>query len=173
MQRDPNYGRPDLSKEGDAGAWEESTGLADGRDPSRLDQGLVGGGIGVGDERAWSMLSHLSFLLNFVTGIGGLVAPVVIWLFYKERSGRIAFHALQSLWYQVAWVGIGIAYATVTVVLSLLTFGLAAVVLVPLAFLVFLIPLIHQVYAAIKVNGGANYRYPIIADIVDREKRFV
>jgi uncharacterized Tic20 family protein len=130
------------------------------------------GEISPSDEKTWSTLSHLSLLANFVTGIGGFVAALVIWLVYKDRSPRIGFHALQSLWYQVAWAGIFIGFGVVSTVLGIITFGLAAVVLVPLALLLAFVPVVHQCYAAYKVSQGVDYRYPIIADMIDGERRF-
>lgn len=56
------------------------------------------------DERRWSAIAHLSILLNLISAIGGPVAALVIWLVYKDRSRMVAFHALQSFWYQVAWI---------------------------------------------------------------------
>ena len=153
---------------GGEGGMEDVGGGATGTSP------MVGGApsMSTRDERTWSLLSHLSILLGFVSGIGGAVAALVIWLVYKERSERIAFHALQSLWYQVAWFGIFIAYGLVTLVLSIITLGLATVVLVPLAFLLALVPIAHQCYAAYKVSQGVDYRYPIVADMIDRSHRF-
>ena len=65
-----------------------------------------GGGSGPGrtmmtstspqDENTWSILAHLSVFLNILTGFLGPVAALVIWLMYKDRSPRVAFHALQS-----------------------------------------------------------------------------
>jgi uncharacterized Tic20 family protein len=120
------------------------------------------------DEQAWSMIAHLSVLLNLITGLGGPVAALIIWLVYKDRSQRVAFHALQSLWYQIAWL----------VVLAVgwsITFGLMFVLigflLIPLMLLVSLVPFIHQCYAAYKVYQGVDYRYPIIADVIDGGRR--
>lgn len=133
----------------------------------------VGSGtISPADEKTWSVLAHLSLLLNLVTGIGGFVAALMIWLLYKDRSPRVGFHALQSLWYQVAWAGIFIAFGVISTVLSFVTFGVAAVFLVPLGILLAFVPFVHQIYAAIKVNGGEDYRYPIIADMIDGSRRF-
>jgi uncharacterized protein len=61
----------------------------------------------------------------------------------------------------------------VTVVLSVVTIGMAAIVLVPLAFVLALVPLAHGCYAAYKVNQGEEYRYPFIADRVDGGARRV
>ena len=129
-------------------------------------------GMSATDERTWSMIAHLSTLLTLISGIGGPVAALVVWLVYRDRSDRVAFHALQSLWYQVAWLGIFAVYGLATVVLSMVTLGLATIVLVPLALLLAILPLVHQCYAAYKVNQGIDYRYPIVADMVDRSHRF-
>jgi uncharacterized Tic20 family protein len=123
------------------------------------------------DEQRWSMLAHLSVLLDLITGIGGPIAALMIWLVYKDKSQRVAFHALQSLWYQVAWIVLFAVYGFVTFVLSVITLGVAAIVLVPLAFILALVPLVHQCYAAYKVYQGVDYRYPVIADLVDGGRR--
>jgi uncharacterized protein len=39
--------------------------------------------------------------LNLFTGFLGPVAALIIWLLYKDRSSRVAFNALQSMWYQI------------------------------------------------------------------------
>jgi len=154
MQQEPNYGRPEEVRE----------------------PGYSGGGMGspVGmsakDERTWSMLAHLSVLVNLVTGIGGPIAALVIWLVYKDRSQRVAFHALQSLWYQVAWAVILFVGWSITIFLSLFIIGF---LLVPVMLVASLVPFVHQCYAAYKVNQGVDYRYPVIADMIDRGRRTV
>ena len=123
------------------------------------------------DEKTWSVVAHLSVLAALV----GLMpfGALLVWLLYKDRSPRVRFHAAQALWYQVAWIVIFLAYALVTVVLSVVTLGIAAIVLVPLAFLLAVVPLAHGCYAAYKVNEGEDYRYPLIADKVDGGARRV
>ncbi len=148
MQQDPNYGNK--------------------REEPRLRGIPVGGGMSLQDERTWSMLSHLSVLLNLITVIGGPIAALVIWLVYKDRSRRVAFHALQSLWYQVAWAVLLFIGWTVTFVLSFVFIGL---LLIPVMVLVSLVPFVHQCYAAYKVYQGVDYRYLVIADMVDKEHR--
>jgi uncharacterized Tic20 family protein len=32
------------------------------------------------DEQAWSMIAHLSVLLNLIIGLGGPIAALIIWL---------------------------------------------------------------------------------------------
>ena len=123
------------------------------------------------DEKTWSVVAHLSVL----AGLLGLVpfGALLVWLLYKDRSARVRFHAAQAFWYQVAWIVIFLAYVLVTVVLSIVTLGIAAIVLVPLAFLLAVVPLAHGCYAAYRVNEGEDYRYPFIADRVDGGARRV
>ncbi len=127
------------------------------------------GGMSGQDERTWSILAHLSILLNLITGIGGPIAALIIWLVYKDKSQRVAFHALQSLWYQIAWVVILFAGWFVT---TILMFVLVGFLLIPVMLLASLVPFVHQCYAAYKVNQGVDYRYPFIADQIDPGHRF-
>jgi uncharacterized protein len=50
----------------------------------------------------WSALFYLSVSANIVTRFVGPVAALITWLVYKDRSSKVAFHALQSPWNQVA-----------------------------------------------------------------------
>jgi hypothetical protein len=112
------------------------------------------------DERLWSILAHVSVI---IAPIGALI----IWLVYKDRSERVRFHALQALWYQVAWIGIFVAYFIVATILSIVTFGIAAVILFPLMAILPFAPLAHGCYAAYKVSQGEDCRYPFVADRID------
>jgi len=178
MQEDPNYGRQDeesrlrrgpLDKDGSSGGT--SGGPFGGTGGSMGTTGMAGpsGTMSVQDERTWSMLAHLSILLDLISGIGGPIAALVIWLLYKDRSPRVGFHALQSLWYQVAWIVILAVGWIVTSILMLVFIGF---LLIPVMALASLVPFVHQCYAAYKVYQGVDYRYPFIADMVDKEHRF-
>jgi uncharacterized Tic20 family protein len=120
------------------------------------------------DENAWSVLAHLSVLLNLFTGFLGPVAALVIWLVYRDRSPRVTFHALQSLWYQAAWIVILAVGWTVT---GLLTIILVGFLLFPVMIVLSFVPFVHMAYAAYKVSQGVDYRYPLVADLVDRNRR--
>jgi uncharacterized protein len=124
--------------------------------------------LGSRDENNWSALAHLSVFLNLVTGFLGPVAALVIWLMYKDRSPRISFHALQSLWYQVAWLVIlGVGW-TITALLTIVIIGF---LLIPVMIVVSVIPFVHMGYAAYKVYQGVDYRYPFVADMVGGSRR--
>lgn len=119
--------------------------------------------MGTRDEETWSALAHLSIFLNLFTGFLGPVGALVIWAMYKDRSPRVAFHALQSLWYQVAWMVILVVGWTLTTLLMIVLVGF---LLVPVMIVASLVPFVHMAYAAYKVNQGVDYRYPWISDLV-------
>ncbi|HEV8043550.1 MAG TPA: DUF4870 domain-containing protein [Rubrobacter sp.] len=117
------------------------------------------------DERTWSALAHLSIFLNLVTGFLGPVAALIVWLVYRDRSSKVAFQALQAMWYQVAWLVVLVAGWTVTGILTIVLIGF---LLMPAMALISLVPFVHGAYAAYRVNRDGEYRYPFIADMIER-----
>jgi len=116
------------------------------------------------DEKTWSVLSHLSMFLNLFTGLLGPVAALLIWLVYKDRSQKVAFHALQSMWYQIGWLVILAVGWTITAFLTIVLIG---ILLIPVMIVATVVPFVHMGYAAYKVNQGVDYRYPLVADMID------
>lgn len=126
----------------------------------------AGGPVAMGarEERTWSVLSHLSGFLNIFTLFLGPVAALVVWLVYKDRSPKVAFNALQSAAYQGAWLAIlGVGWA--------LTIGLTVVLvgflLIPAMLILTVVPFAHMGYAAYKVGRDGEYRYPVVANLIE------
>ncbi len=117
------------------------------------------------DATTWSILSHLTVFLNLFTGFLGPVAALVIWLVYRERSSKVSFHALQSLWYQLAWM---VILAVGWTIAGILTVVLIGFLLFPVMIVATLVPFVHMGYAAYRVSQGDDYRYPLIADMIDK-----
>ena len=147
--KDHNYGVA-----GDEVAEEQSP-VTEGRGPVTM---------GTQEEKTMSVLAHLSIFLNLVTGFLGPVAALIIWLVYRDRSSNVGFQALQSMWYQVAWLVILVAGWTVTTILMLVLIGF---LLVPVMALITLVPFVHSAYAAYRVSKDGGYRYPLIADMIE------
>jgi hypothetical protein len=68
-------------------------------------------------------------------------------------------------------IAIFVAYFIVAIILSIVTFGIAAVILFPLMAILPFAPLAHGCYAAYKVSRGEDYRYPFVADRIDAGTR--
>jgi uncharacterized Tic20 family protein len=102
------------------------------------------------------MLAHLSQLLNFFTGLGGLVAVLVIWLVYKDRSAHVELQAREALNFQVTLLIAG----AIGGLLVWLLVGFVVLAVVALAQLVF------AIVAAIKASEGVVYRYPFCLRLI-------
>ena len=130
--------------------------------------GVVGGQgqatMSAEDERTWSILAHLSMFLNLLTGFLGPVIALIIYLVYKYRSQKVAFHALQSMWFQIGWLVILAVGWTVTTLLLVVLIGF---VLIPVMAIVSVVPFVHAGYAAYRVSKDEDYRYPFAADLVE------
>jgi hypothetical protein len=105
------------------------------------------------DEKLWAMLSHLAALLVYVSAIGQYVAPLVIYLVYKDKSRFVAFHALQSLLFQLALL---VVVFLVTVVGFVTCVGFF--LLIPLG----IGALIYNIVAAIKAHNGEWFEYWLV-----------
>lgn len=171
MERDPNYGRtrePGDEMETTASTPKDEVGESTEEPESSVPvtSHPSPGDLSTQDERTWSILSHVSVLAWPLTGFLP-IAPLVVWLFFKDRSPRIGFHALQSMWYQLAWLVLGTVGGFLATLFTILTFGLGIFVVAPLAAVLGLVPFVHQLYAAYKVSQGEDYRYLFIADKMD------
>ena len=132
----------------------------------RINHGIEGSrAMSAQDERTWFVLAHLSMFLNLVTGFLGPVAALIIYLVYKDRSPRVAFHALQSMWYQIGWL---VILAVGWILTTLLLVVLIGFLLIPVMIVVSVLPFVHAGYAAYKVSQGDDYRYPVAAGLVER-----
>lgn len=122
------------------------------------------------DERMWAAFAHASILLNLVTGFLGVIAPLVIYLAYKDRSRFVASQAMQGFVFQLVWwVGggilVGISWAAVSVA-SLFIIGILCI---PIALILSLIPvaaIIYGIIGALQAYEGKEFRYWLIADWV-------
>jgi len=125
------------------------------------------------DERTWAMLAHLSVLLNLVTGFLGIVAALVIYLVYKNRSRYVAYQSMQSFVFQLIWwFGGGILAGISWVITGTLSVVLVGLLCIPLSCVISLLPLgamVYGVIGAIQCNNGQDFRYWLIGDWVRGE----
>jgi uncharacterized protein len=56
-------------------------------------------------------------------------------------------------------------------VTGLLTIIVVGFLLFPVMIVATLVPFVHMGYAAYKVNQGVDYRYPLVADLVEGNRR--
>ena len=122
------------------------------------------------EERTWSVLAHLSILLNLVTGFAGPIAALVIYLIYKDRSRKVAYQALQAIIFQLIWwYGGGLLIGAMWAIVGVLSAVLVGIVLIPFAilmtFVLVLLPagaMIYGIIAAIQVNHNQDFKYWLV-----------
>jgi hypothetical protein len=133
-----------------------------------------GQALAPGDERTWGTLVHLTTLLNLVTGFGGPIAALIIYLVYKDRSRYVAYHSLQSMIFQLIWwFGGGVLIGAMWAIVGALSAILIGIVLIPFAllftFMLLLLPLgalVYGIVGAIQVNQGRDFKYWLVGDWV-------
>jgi uncharacterized Tic20 family protein len=120
------------------------------------------------------MLAHLSVLLNLVSGFGGPIAALVIYLVYKDRSRFVAYHALQALVFQLIWwFGGGLLIGVMWAIVGALSAIIIGLLLIPFALLLTLVfallplgAIIYGVVAAVQVSQGQDFKYWLVGDWV-------
>jgi uncharacterized Tic20 family protein len=135
------------------------------------------------DEKNLAALAHGSILLGFFTsGMGGILAALVIWLVQKEKSAYVAAQALQALVYQavtflvtmLAWCCWGMLYMAL-IFMPLLSnpsafdsappaglFVGLSLMIVP--FGVWGLTILYGLYGAIRCLGGHDFKYALIGN---------
>ncbi len=122
-------------------------------------------------------VAHGSILLNLVTGLGGAVVALLIYLFYDRKSEFVSWHALQSLVFQGISLLLTLLLGGISAILWLVALPLTAVVvgycLVPFALsftlltiVVALGSLVYGCAAALAVLEGRDFRYRWVADLI-------
>lgn len=101
-------------------------------------------------ERDWALFAHLSALLVYITVIGGILAPFVIWLIKRDEMPFAATQAKEALNFQI------------TVYLAAIVCFLLYIVLIGLPLLAALIVahIVLTIIATMKASEGVAYRYP-------------
>jgi uncharacterized protein len=130
--------------------------------------------LSASDERTWSVVAHLTILLNLVTGFAGPVAALVIYLIYKDRSRKVAYHALQALIFQlICWYGGGLLIGAMWAVVGILSAALVGIILIPVAIVLTLVlvllpvgGVIYGIIAAFQVSQDQDFKYWQVGDWV-------
>jgi len=103
------------------------------------------------------VLTHLSQLLDLVTGMGGLIVPLIIWLTQKDKVVGMELHGKIILNFQISIM----IYSIVSIPLIFL-FGLGIILLIGIAIIALVFPILN----AIKVSNGEMPSYPLSIEFI-------
>jgi uncharacterized Tic20 family protein len=107
------------------------------------------------DDRLWGALAHLSAFSMYVTGIGFIAGPLVIWLWKRDTSLFAGEEAREALNFNIS---IFVYYAAAGVLCL-------TIILIPIALMI--IGLIHVfhiiciIIGGMKAADGLHFRYPL------------
>lgn len=104
-----------------------------------------------GNDKIWSMLSHLSALFGL-----GVILPLVVYLAMKDESQYVAANAKEALNFHISVY----IYALCCIPLVFVLVG------VPLMVLIAAVSFILSIVATIKASEGQCYHYPLTFRLV-------
>ncbi len=108
-------------------------------------------------DRSLLVITHLSQLLDLVTGFGGFIVPLILWLTQREQVLAMDNHGKSIMNFQISMF----IYAIVCVPLILL-FGLGVLGLIAIAIICLVFPIVN----AIKASNGEEPSYPLSMEII-------
>jgi uncharacterized Tic20 family protein len=105
-----------------------------------------------------AMLAHLSGLGNLVAWPLGSVGSLIVYLTRRDQSPYVRDQAAEALNF---WITVSIAFVTVTILSTILTFvviGVAGFLLLPV---IWVYALVVGIMGTMAASRGENYRYPL------------
>lgn len=102
-------------------------------------------------------VTHLSQLLDYVTGFGGLIVPLILWASQKDKVYEMDEHGKAILNFQLSIL----IYCIISIPLIFLL-GLGIILLISIAVIAFVFPIVN----AIKASNGEIPYYPLSINII-------
>ena len=111
------------------------------------------------EARTWAMLAHVLAVVAglFSGGTIAFIAPLMIWLIYKDRSALVGHHGKENLNLQISVLVTGAA----ALLLGLLMMVVGLAITLPLWGLYALYAFIVMIVAGVKANRGEYYSIPL------------
>ena len=103
------------------------------------------------EDKQLLVITHLSQLLDFVTGIGGFIVPLILWLTKKDEIKDMDAHGKAIINFRISMF----IYILICIPLILLL-GLGIIGLIAIGIFYLIFPIIN----AIKVSNNEAPNYP-------------
>lgn len=113
---------------------------------------IINNGTAVREDKQLLVLTHLSQLLDYLTGFGGFIVPLILWIVNKDRVIHMDTHGKSILNFQISLF----LYCLISIP-AIFLFGLGILMLFALVILACILPIIN----AIKANNGEDPNYYI------------
>ena len=149
----PQYGAPQYG-----GPQQPQYGAPQYGGPQQQYAGQPGAPLTQADDKLWASLSHFGGALGAFLGAGtaGWIAPLVIYLVFKDRGPFTRQEAKEALNFQLTVTIFVVGLYILGTILALILIGF---LLYPLAVIVGILGIIFGIIGGVKVNSGQAYRY--------------
>lgn len=105
------------------------------------------------EDKQWASFAHLGGILSFLPSL-------IIWLVFKARGPFTDTEAKEALNFQITLAIAQVVLFIIGAILSVITFGLFAIVQSLLSFAIWAVGVIFSIIGFTKAKDGTNYRYP-------------
>ena len=109
------------------------------------------------EDKQLLVLTHLSQLLDFVSGVGGFIVPLIIWLIKKDEIVDMDRQGKEILNFRISMF----IYILICIPLILLL-GLGFLGLIVIGFFYLIFPIVN----AVRVSNGQEPNYPLTLKII-------
>jgi uncharacterized Tic20 family protein len=106
------------------------------------------------EDKQLLVITHLSQLLDFVTGVGGFIVPLILWLVKKDEIINMDFHGKAILNFRISM------FLYILICIPLIIFlGLGILGLIVIGFFYLIFPITNAIKAS--NNEPPNYPFSI------------
>ncbi len=109
------------------------------------------------EDKQMLVMTHLSQLLDLVTGVGGFIVPLILWLTQKDKVAGMDMHGKMILNFQISLF----IYSIICIPLIIL-FGLGILLLIIIGLIALILPIMN----ALKVSNGEMPYYPLTIEFL-------
>jgi len=115
------------------------------------------------------MASNVAGMLAYFPFVGWIIAIVFLFVEPLKTDKFVRFHALQSIFLNVALMAFWIVYRILSRILGAITLGVLGVVMGLLGLLVFLAILVYCVFLMYKAYNNEKYMIPYIGPLAAKQ----
>jgi uncharacterized Tic20 family protein len=105
------------------------------------------------DEKSYLTLMHISQLAGFLAPLIGFIIPLIMWITNKEENPKVDKHGKNIMNFIISFV----IYAAILCI---------TIIGIPLAVVVGILYIVFVIIAAIKVNNGEDWKYPLTIEFI-------
>ena len=109
------------------------------------------------EDKQLLVITHLSQLLTALTGFGGLIVPLIIWVTQKDKVYQMDEHGKRIINFQLSLI-----IAAIVCIPLIFLFGLGIILLIVLG----IISIVYPVINAIKASNGELPTYPLSLNFI-------